>query len=69
MDVRDPLTNEVAKWPEVPTEMVRILSDAGRAITGSAVDAISGNAIDYLRDEAGRVDHSIVTSARRAGSA
>ena len=31
MDVRDRLFDEVAKWPEVPPEVVRLLNDAGHA--------------------------------------
>lgn len=31
MDARYRLLDEVAKWPEVPPEMVRLLNDAGHA--------------------------------------
>jgi len=29
MDVRERVADEAAKWPEIPTEMVRLLTDAG----------------------------------------
>lgn len=31
MDVRERLADEAAKWPEVPPELVRLLSDADHA--------------------------------------
>jgi len=31
MDVRELLADEVRKWPEIPSELIRILSDAGHA--------------------------------------